>query len=146
MCHLHAWTYHGPSLQAIHFLIWLYSLSQLRQSQWREQKGSGPAFGEEAPVTQGRKEGSQQRHARHQVKCIRGRQNQTSHEESVHSKQKLTVLSTLNHAEKKSEIDSRNCWRPGDINYWLPNSTGKMFSERSVEPAMWSWSAVIKTE
>lgn len=59
------------------------------------------------------------------------------HEGSICSKQKITVLSTLNHMEEKRQVGSSG-WRPGDVNYWLPNSTGKMFSERSVEPMMQS--------
>lgn len=68
------------------------------------------------------------------------------HEGSICSKQKLTVLSTLNHMEVKSQVGSMNGWRPGDIYYWLPNSTGKMFPERSVEPGTQSWSTIIKAE
>lgn len=88
-----------------------------KQAQWRQWKGSGSTFGEEIPVTQGREEGSREGLAGRQVKCVGGRQNQTIHEESIRSEQKLTVLSTFNYVEKKSQVDSRNCWRPGDINY-----------------------------
>lgn len=42
---------------------------------------------------------------------------QTLHKESIRSDQKLTILSTFNLVEKKSQADSRNCWGAGDISY-----------------------------
>lgn len=144
MYHSQACNYHTHALQATHFLLWLYSSS----------KGSKPPEGIKWVWTcfwEGSYSDIRQGGGKPRGTCISGSNAQVAgrlslHEGSICSKQKLAVFRTLNHMEEKSQVGSRNGWRPGDIDYWLPNSTGKMFSERSVEPVMQSWSTVIKAK
>lgn len=144
MYHSQAHNYHTPPLQATHFLLWLYSST----------KGSRPSRGNRRVWTcfwEGNCSDIRQGGGKPRGACITRSNAQVAgrislHEESICSKQKLTVLRALNHMEEKSQVGSGNGWRPGDINYWLPNSTGKMFSERSVGPVMQSWSTVINAK